>query len=318
MKASFIVPVRNGAAHVGAAIDSISDAVRHTFDYEVIVVDNGSTDGTPAIAARRGATVLSSAADTIGAVRNRGARQAKGEFLIFMDADVTLESGWRTEFMKATRMIRRQPFTFSGSRCCIPHNASWIERQWIQPRRQRTPSYIGTGHFIVGHRDFWEVEGFDETLTTGEDYDLSKRLLSHGGTMLMLSPSIACHHGNPRGLREFMRRESWHGIGDCGSLSSVLRSPVAILALLVGFLHLPVLGWLVGWLPGLVAGMAALAVLGICWVSTLRAYRGAGAAIIVINTALYYCYFIARLTSFLRAHIPALRLGWRRSGRVAA
>lgn len=315
MKVSFIIPVRNGSPHVGRALDSIVEQTGDAIDYEMIVVDNGSTDDTSAVARRRGATVLFSIATTIGAVRNQGAAHAKGEILIFMDADVTLESEWKANFMNAAALVQRHPYAFSGSQCSIPSDASRFERWWIRPRRHSAVSHIGSGHLIVGRNDFLEAGGFNESLATGEDYDLSMRLLSRGGTMLLLPSSIACHHGNPRGIGEFMRRESWHGIGDCGSVASVLRSRVAQLALVIGLLHAPVIGWLIGWVPGAIAGLSGGAILGICAVSAARSYWGAGALIISVNTLLYYCYFVARLSSFARVH-PALQVGWRRSNRA--
>ena len=73
---------------IGATLRALSASARALNEpFEVIVVDDGSTDGTAAIAGAQGASVVSVSLRKISAVRNAGARVAKGDVLVFVDAD---------------------------------------------------------------------------------------------------------------------------------------------------------------------------------------------------------------------------------------
>lgn len=97
MKASVIIPAFNAKKCVGDAIRSIT-ATPPSFDYEILVVDDGSTDGTGAyleelkkeIPALR---VLSQENAGPAVARNLGIREARGEYILFADSDDTFEPG---------------------------------------------------------------------------------------------------------------------------------------------------------------------------------------------------------------------------------
>ena len=86
MTLSVVIPTKNEAANIAACIRAF-DGVRDRV--EVIVVDNASTDGTPALAAKLGARVFEQGPERC-AQRNRGGREATGDVLLFVDADMTL------------------------------------------------------------------------------------------------------------------------------------------------------------------------------------------------------------------------------------
>jgi len=86
-KVSVVIPVHNGASTIGRALDSV---FAQTFtDFEVIIVDNGSTDDTLAVLARYGdrIRVISEASRGPSAARNAGDRAAGGEYIAFLDDD---------------------------------------------------------------------------------------------------------------------------------------------------------------------------------------------------------------------------------------
>ena len=297
---SFVIPAHNEERYITAAIDSIRAAVGLSFLYEVIVVDNGSSDQTARLAAECGAKVLRLERGMISAARNAGAAIARGDYLVFMDGDVTLTPAWMSAFRTATAEMDGHPLTVSGSLCGVPTGASWLERVWFSPRIERTPGYLGGAHIILRRETFERIGGFDEALETGEDYDLCARLLAQGGTLFPLSTSVAIHHGYPRTLSGFVRREVWHGTGDCGSLSAVLSSRVALTALAFFGLHvIGAIGLLT--MSGAVFAASAACIVAICLLSAWRSipYRSAG--LIAANAVLYYAYFMSRVFSFIRA-----------------
>jgi glycosyltransferase involved in cell wall biosynthesis len=83
---SLIVIARDEAAAIGRCLDSVP------FAAEKLVIDSGSTDGTPQIAARHGARVVHQPWLGFGAQRNFGARQARHDWILFLDADETLSA----------------------------------------------------------------------------------------------------------------------------------------------------------------------------------------------------------------------------------
>ena len=90
---SVIVPAFNEEAWLPATLESIRAAADHLrarsgVGVEVIVVDNNSTDGTAAVARDLDATVVHEPVQSIGRARNAGVRQATGDVLVFIDADV--------------------------------------------------------------------------------------------------------------------------------------------------------------------------------------------------------------------------------------
>ena len=93
MRFSIVVPAYNEAAYLGRALDSL---LHQDFNgrYEVIVVDNNSTDGTAAIAAQYGVSVVKEPQQGVCAARQRGVDCATGEIIISTDADTTQPRDW--------------------------------------------------------------------------------------------------------------------------------------------------------------------------------------------------------------------------------
>ncbi|WP_030435446.1 glycosyltransferase [Actinoplanes subtropicus] len=103
---SVILPVRNAAATLGDQLDALA-AQDYRGAWELIVVDNGSTDHSAAVAdARRDRlpglrTISAPAARSAGVARNAGVRAAAGERLVFCDADDVADPGWLTAMVAA-------------------------------------------------------------------------------------------------------------------------------------------------------------------------------------------------------------------------
>src|SRR5262249_29951124 len=88
---SVVVPVRDGGRDFGRCLQRLRDS--HLADFELIVIDDGSTDDSAAVAARAGAIVVRLASPQgPAAARNRGARDASAPLTCFLDADVAVRS----------------------------------------------------------------------------------------------------------------------------------------------------------------------------------------------------------------------------------
>jgi glycosyltransferase involved in cell wall biosynthesis len=91
---SFIVPAHNEEACLGSTLQAIHEAAHLTGRrYEIIVVNDASTDGTAAIALLNNARLVTVNHRQIAATRNSGGRAARGEYLFFVDADTTVNPG---------------------------------------------------------------------------------------------------------------------------------------------------------------------------------------------------------------------------------
>src|SRR4051794_23759638 len=85
---SFVIPAHNEEFYIGASVGAVVAAATDVGEpFEVIVVDDASTDRTAAIAEKHGARVVHVAHRQIAATRNAGARAARGEVFFFVDAD---------------------------------------------------------------------------------------------------------------------------------------------------------------------------------------------------------------------------------------
>src|SRR5882762_2312582 len=97
---SFIVPAYNEETELPATLAAIRAATSGLSQpFEIIVVDDASTDATPEIAEQAGARVVSIHRRQIAAARNAGARAAQGEYLFFVDADTRINQTHVTEAM---------------------------------------------------------------------------------------------------------------------------------------------------------------------------------------------------------------------------
>lgn len=97
---SFVIPTLNEKEHLGRLLEGIRSQMGP--NDEIVVVDSQSNDGTPELAKEHGATVLSTAREGCGIARTKGARIAKNEVVVFLDADTVLPDSFaeriRTHF----------------------------------------------------------------------------------------------------------------------------------------------------------------------------------------------------------------------------
>lgn len=117
---SFIVPARNEERVIGACLELLH-AQALAEPSEIVVVDNGSTDATAIRAAAHGGRVIHEPRPGLANAREAGANAARGEFLIFIDADSRVPEGWAREivdrFAEDAALVAVSPgFTFYDGR----------------------------------------------------------------------------------------------------------------------------------------------------------------------------------------------------------
>ncbi|MDQ2076171.1 glycosyltransferase family 2 protein [Marinimicrobium sp. ABcell2] len=297
---SFIIPAKNEKNNIGETIRVVMNH-KWRIPIEVIVVDNESTDATCDIARSAGATVVTKKGGTIGEVRNRGVEESSAPILVFIDSDVSLTDEWFREINSVCRTMQENPYLITGSHCVPPDNGGWLEKHWFgKVSQEKKTTHLGTGHLLVTRELFDALGGFSAEHETGEDYDFCIRAKKSGATLVNNPALKAIHRGYPKSLREFVCREAWHGQGDTKSISTILSSKVAIVAILIFLFHILAISAFIYAPVNPVPLMAGLAgIVGLLFLSSIYKFRHAGPASIIINSAIFYFYYIGRLCSVL-------------------
>lgn len=173
---SVIIPARNEEELLPATLRALK--AQNYPNFEVIVVANGCTDRTPEVATEGGARVFVLGARGLGAARNLGGREARGELLLFLDADTILEQDALAKIAKSFSRryscgtIRGEPD--SGK---FAHKLIYFVKNFIHQAHIHTGS---SGVILCWKDHFINVGGFDEALYLRENSHLMKRLLRFG------------------------------------------------------------------------------------------------------------------------------------------
>lgn len=173
---SVIIPTKNSSAFLEVCLVSIK---KQTYKkIEIIVVDNGSTDDTKKIA-KKYANKLFNKGPERSAQRNYGARNATGEFLLFIDSDMELSP----EVVRScVKKITEKKNTLA---LVIPEKSVGVGF-WAKCKALERSFYVGVNWIeaarFYSKKSFEQLGGYDEMNTGTEDYDLPQRLVSKMGS----------------------------------------------------------------------------------------------------------------------------------------
>ena len=198
---SAIVPTYNRAGIVGDAIDSI---LGQTYPHvEVIVVDDGSTDGTQSVLNRYGDRIRVITQENAGAAaaRNRGVEAARGDLLAFLDSDDL----WLPR--KLERQVTLLEKAGPSAVCCLCNiRMRWHDKDrssfeiaqlnppceegiWLNADEVLATRFVLFNQGVVIRREVMErLGGFDESLRFMEDFDLPLRLSLEGRWTFIREP----------------------------------------------------------------------------------------------------------------------------------
>lgn len=170
---SIIITTRHSTRTLDSLLKSITGQTYQQF--EIIVVDNNSSDQTKQIARRYTSRVFNHGPER-SAQRNFGARMASGRLLLFLDSDMKLSNDVLEQGVNkflADRGLKR----LGG--VIIPEK-SFGEGFWSKAKAWERSLNEGESYFesarMFDRQIFWEYQGFDEELTGPEDWDLPQRI----------------------------------------------------------------------------------------------------------------------------------------------
>jgi glycosyltransferase involved in cell wall biosynthesis len=218
---SIIIPVKNEAHRLPACLKSIKQIDYDQEFIEIIVIDNGSSDSTVDIAIENGCKVYKDHSSNISGLRNLGVKHACGDVICFVDADVLVSKKWLTNAL--------QNFNINKVACVtgminIPENATWVEKTWALNRKVSKDKFLvswSTSMNMIIIKDIFDnINGFNDALVTGEDFDLSTRIRKAGYDIIFDKEVSVIHTGEAKTLIDFVRKERWHGYSDLDLLIS--------------------------------------------------------------------------------------------------
>lgn len=167
---SLVVPAYNEERLLPRLLDTVDVAAAayraDGGEIEVIVADNGSTDGTARIAAARGCRIVPAVPRTIAAVRNAGARAARGAMVAFVDADARIHP--RT-FHEISRLLADERVIGGATGVWLERWSLGLAATWAVMIPLVWVTGFDTGVVFCRRADFEAVGGYDETLRFAED-----------------------------------------------------------------------------------------------------------------------------------------------------
>lgn len=181
---SIIIPAHNEEVLLGATIDALHEAARTVGDgYEIVVVDDSSSDRTADVAVAHGARAVRAEVHQIAAARNAGARAARGAMLVFVDADTIV----RPDVLRdAVAALRSGAVGGGASARFEPTAPRWAHvaigfAAWVL----RTAGWAAGCFFFVRREPFEQVGGFDERYFASEEIHLSRALKRLGRFVIL-------------------------------------------------------------------------------------------------------------------------------------
>jgi GT2 family glycosyltransferase len=214
-KFSVVVPVLNSKDHLRGCLDSIRAAMERYGNVELIVLDNGSDDGSYEILCNeyaRWARVEQIREVTVSALRNRGAELATGEFIAFIDSDCLIGP----DYFEQALPVLREVADATGSEYALEDPCHWIQKVWYSlhvPAKDGIVNYVVSGNLVIKRGAFVAVGGFDEKMVSCEDNDLGLRLKRAGFRVYQAHAIRALHPGGEKTLRVFFRKTAWRSMG---------------------------------------------------------------------------------------------------------
>src|SRR5690606_9775407 len=193
---SVLIPVYNEQENLGSCLTSVLNLAYPKELVEVIVIDNGSTDGSMAIACQYPVKIINASGKKIGAVRNAGANVARGEVIAYVDGDCVVSPDW---INVAISHLYESNVGAVGGNPVRRREANWIERAWALEKKDGIAKVtsLATGSFILLKSTFVRAGGFNEDIVAGEDTALSRQIRQLGLELVLDSGCNVIHLGYP-------------------------------------------------------------------------------------------------------------------------
>ncbi|MBT3866175.1 glycosyltransferase [Candidatus Woesearchaeota archaeon] len=222
-KISVVTPAHNEEEDIHKALDSVLSSGYSNLEF--IISNDGSIDGTVEVVKsymkknKNIKLVDHPTGTSAAAARNRGAKKATGEILVFLDADTGISDGFLQSIAKnfedkridSVGHMKENTFSNLLSRLVALLGRPSKEVREIKDG-QIIKNYIGYNPFVISRKAFLDLKGFDEKIFYYEDEDLGKRFFSKGYKGVWNS-KILFYSEQPADLKGVYRQCLWSGKG---------------------------------------------------------------------------------------------------------
>jgi len=208
--ASVVIPVYNGANIIEPCLRAISQQ-KFSKNYEIIVVDDGSNDETALLVKQfRNVRLIMQPNSGPAAARNNGVKQAKGEIIVFMDADCVAKREFLQEIVKPFKNGNiagvQGSYKTRQKEIIARITQLEIEERYEKMKKRIYIDHIGSYAAAYRRNIFLGEAGFDTSFpkASGEDTEFSYRLSSKGHK-LQFNPNAVVEHTHPSTLLQYLK-----------------------------------------------------------------------------------------------------------------
>jgi cellulose synthase/poly-beta-1,6-N-acetylglucosamine synthase-like glycosyltransferase len=216
MRASIVIPAFNEEKNLARVLPLVRQQLGPAD--EVLVVDNASTDRTASVARSFNAEVVLESNRGRGRARNAGLKRARGEYIVFLDADCLPQAGWLQSLI--------EPFDDPKVGCVggeiinakveTPLGKYLAAKGHLSQRVTFAHSFLPfaqSGNVAFRRSVFQEIGGFDHAMPEGEDADLCWRMQLQTQYRIVCVPDAVVLHMHDLSLRDFFRQKRRHASG---------------------------------------------------------------------------------------------------------
>jgi len=210
---SVIIPIYNDIKRIKECLKSLIDQNYNKDLYEIIIVDNGSTDGTKEFLKQSPVIFLEmNEIKSSYAARNKGIKHAKNEILCFTDSDVIVDKNWIKNGVKSLIELRRQgkKGVIFGKICLIgdPYQNLYTLYDYATGFR----NLLATNNIFTFKDTFKEIGYFNPSVISGGDNEWGERLLNKG-FVIQKDDRVIIYHPLRNDFKSHYRKRIRHGFG---------------------------------------------------------------------------------------------------------
>ncbi|NDW14906.1 glycosyltransferase [Alteromonas genovensis] len=249
---SIIVPVYNDLNRVGQCIDKLITLSHPTSDYEVIIVDNCSSDGTYDYLSSRLKKVTLPTMQLIKcakpgsyAARNAGLKVARGDFIAFTDSDCLVSTNWLSSLSakwaehRGDTIIAGKVAFFSANDKLTEQSALDFENNFSMKQDENAvKGKCITANFFCSKALLDKFTGFNEKLKSGGDVEFSQRVVRAGGGVVYCEDAEVLHPSRNKKELLIKRKRvvggTWDAELSTGGTKRKLRFCVGLVKMLLG------------------------------------------------------------------------------------
>ncbi len=207
LRVSVIIPAYNEERYIKRSLESLYKQTR--IPEEIILVDDGSVDKTRAIVKKfKRVRLIRGKHKGPGVSRNLGARKAKGEILVFVDADMAFDKNYLKNLIAPLEAISGNAITGTTHDYEIATNTDNLwSRLWGKVRVSKEAAHEVKVFRAIWRSKFLEMGGFDPKYGYADDQTFYYKY----GLKPAVAKKTICYHRNPESLKETYKQAIWIG-----------------------------------------------------------------------------------------------------------